>query len=350
MLKSALFWFSFLASAFLFSSYANKIVWLLNSFGRLANPLLSSEVAIHYSWLILPLILAMATFPLLVRRIALVLVSRSLSAPNYGALTILLLLSFTAIALDTYVPPLVPALQPLSFGASVFQPWLPIPMLLAYIACEISSLMSRNSSSDGRVVLFDNRLSPNHGARGMFFLVVTLTWVLGHATDALGASTGKPTMTGIYGLLQLAILSLAGIYVCAAFAEYRPRLTVSLLSICLGATLFFFAQAPASKLLAQFLSSLLESLTNNRSLAGFTATLGSLILEILFAAGLYAASALAINRLTEQIPQPGDAAGSGHPDRASAIKSWLQGRLVGPFSAPPRNNHECTSNLWPRSG
>ncbi len=350
MLKSALFWFSFLASAFLFSSYANKIVWLLNSFTRLANPLLSSEIAVHYSWSILPLILAMATFPLLVRRISLVLVSKSFSAPNYGALTILLLLSFTAIALDIYLLPFVPALQPLSLGAGFLQPWLPIPILLAYIACEISSLMSRNSTTDGRVILFDNRLSPSHGARGMFLLVVTLTLLLGHATDAFGAGTDKPTMTGIYWLLRLATLSLAGLYVCAAFAESRPRLAASLVSICLGATLFFFAQAPVLKLLAQLLLPLMTSLTNKLILANFIATLGLLMLEILFSTALYAASALAINRLAEQIPQAGDSAHPDNPNRASAIKSWLQGRLVGPFSGPPRNNHECTSNLWPRSG
>lgn len=298
MFRSTSFWFPFAATGFLFSIYSANIVLLLNGLDQLGNPFLSMDLAVQYSWSVLPLVLAVIAFPLLVRRVALVLASRSFSSPKHGFISGSFLVLFLLTALVVYGPKFIPGLGQLAFGAGLFKLWLPIPILLSYIACEIASLFDSRSGNSGNVSI--TRI-PEIGR--LLLIAGILTFVIGITIYALSGRPKGSLAVELYFQTRAAILSAGGLFICASVAHISPRLTCSLLSVGVGAALFATALGPFSNLFTEFYSPLIKAIvyaqkTSLLPVTGFLAMLALLILELMLAAAAYAASALAFSRLT----------------------------------------------------
>lgn len=303
MLKNIAYWFSFLATAFLFETYSGNIASLIRHADQLQNPFYSTSRAIHYSWSVLPLILEFLAYPLLVRRVSLVIANRYFAPQKYGVLATSFLVLFVLLALVIYGPRFIAGLGQLAFGAGFFKLWLPIPILLAYISSEIGSIKQFPSSPAPSNAANLSILAPITQVRHILLLSGFLTVIAYVAVYVVSPSLLTGYGLGGYSLFTMAILSAAGAYICFSLGQRSPRFQCSPTSIVLGAVLFTVALGQFSLLLSKIYSPLIRAIVYSHQTflllpMRFVVMFASLVLTIVLASAIFGISASAINSLT----------------------------------------------------
>lgn len=88
---------------------------------------------------ILPIILSVIALPLVLRRIYIFMQRKSATPPPLGKLSVFFLGVLAAMIIIVYGTKIIPPLRPLAFGAGILKLFFPIPLVLAYISCELLS-------------------------------------------------------------------------------------------------------------------------------------------------------------------------------------------------------------------
>jgi hypothetical protein len=125
MTSKVLYWFLFVVTWIFMTAYMDKLPGLIS---MNQSPLF-----------ILPVILSVIALPLVLRRIYIFMQSKSATPPPLGKLSVFFLGVLAAMIFIVYGTKIIPPLRPLAFGAGILKLFFPIPLVLAYISCELLS-------------------------------------------------------------------------------------------------------------------------------------------------------------------------------------------------------------------
>ena len=125
MTSKILYWFLFVVTWIFMTAYMDKLPGLIS---MNQSPLF-----------ILPVILSVIALPLVLRRIYIFMQSKSATPPPLGKLSVFFLGVLAAMIFIVYGTKIIPPLRPFAFGAGILKLFFPIPLVLAYISCELLS-------------------------------------------------------------------------------------------------------------------------------------------------------------------------------------------------------------------
>lgn len=134
MTSKVLYWFVFVVTWAFMKEHMDKLPGLIS---MNQSPLF-----------ILPVILSVIALPLALRRIYIFIQSKSATPPPLGRLSVFFLGVLVVMIIIVYGTKILPPLRPFAFGAGILKLFFPIPLVLAYISCELLSFRKAPNLAD----------------------------------------------------------------------------------------------------------------------------------------------------------------------------------------------------------
>lgn len=140
MNSKILYWSIFVATCILTQSHLDQIPALVTQHRSLLGQTTSGmDTFLLFGRFILPALFSAISLPLIFRRIYMFIQSKSASPPPLGKLAVFFFCVFVIMVFVVYGTRIIPPLRQLAFGAGILKLFFPIPILLAFISCELSS-------------------------------------------------------------------------------------------------------------------------------------------------------------------------------------------------------------------
>ena len=290
MLSKATYWLLFSAAFTAYSLTLGDIGSVIADFGFAIQSFLSMRV--------LTPIIALIAFPLLLRRIAVALGSRSFVSPKIGISTgILIIATIVFVLVDLLSVRYRPG-APLSFLSSLFMLKVNALILSSFIFCELNDLKGKSVTGySSKYVSHDKLITCLVFGYNFILLLVYLL-----STQ----KTLEHLSLIIFSILYLAIISAAGFFVYFENSKTIKNISISFWSIGIGGVLFLFSLDFLHDFLI-FTSLGVKTISKDASYLGFiVSTLVTCIIYIVWVATIYLSCSYVVNKIKTYVPTRSD--------------------------------------------